>query len=281
MTDLETRLRDSLTRAADDAPTATGLAARVRAARPPRRRLAAGLGAGVAVALAVVAIAVVPGLAGPDRQSGPDTPAAGGEPPWRTVEFQPEAGGPPLAMEVPGDWVAYDDPGCELDTPVGPPDVDPCVEGPVTTMDGNLWNDMYAIPPGLVRFGDGVWSGTVRTADAMVAVFTQDEQSTRRILASVRPAGDPAPSVDVWRTETVSNVYGEISAELPDDPRVRLRIHEGSPDCVKSASADGRFEAEQQADGSWVATLCWDIGGSVQAPTEALADVVAATAWGY
>lgn len=281
MTELETRLRQSLERAAQDAPSAAGLAARIHARRRPRRKVAVGVGATLAAAGAVVAIVVVPGLAGPDRQPSRDASVAAQDGAWRTVEFSPEASGIPLAMEVPAAWGLYEDPGCELDTPVGPTNVDPCAEGAVTAMDQRLWSDSYAIPPGLIRYGRGAWSGSVFSGGVVVTVTAQDEETTRRVLASVRPADQRPPDVEDWRTKSVSNTYGEITAQLPEDPRVVLKIADQAPDCVKSASADGRFAAQPLTDDTWEAVLCYDLRGSVVAPTQALADLVAASASGY
>ncbi|WP_299051018.1 hypothetical protein [uncultured Nocardioides sp.] len=255
MTDLETRLRDGLTRAAYDAPTAAGLAARVRARRRTRRTTTTAWSAGVLVAAVVALIAVVPGLLGStggevgvsDSPSGERTLEGG----WRTVTLS-EGGRNRLEIDLPEDWP----------------------ENGLFTYPADRRDRERA--QGRVRAGIDSVVGQVLVGDTMISVDVRSAATVRRVLASARPGGTPAAEVTGWETETVSDEYGEVTAQVPDDPRVEVRLLDGFPDCEP-----GRSPAEPDGEGGWSATLCRDRVVVVDAPTQALADVVAATVRGY
>ncbi|MCH1866385.1 hypothetical protein [Nocardioides sp. CFH 31398] len=254
MTDLETRLRESLQRAAADAPTAVGLAVRVRARRP--RRTALAWTTGVLVAAVVVLVAVVPRLIGStggevgvsDSSSAPQT----SDDRWRDVRLT-EGGENPIELELPEDFP----------------------EGGVTTFPASERDRLR--PPGSVRTGIDSVFGQVLVGNTVVWVDVLDSPRTvRRVLASARPGGTSAVDVTGWETETVADSSGEITVQVPDDPRVEVLLSPGLPDCDP-----GRFPARPDDRGGWAAYLCRDRFVTVRAPTQALADVVAATVRGY
>jgi len=255
MTDLETRLRDSLTRSARNAPTTVGLAARVRVRRRTRRATTA-WAAGVLVAAVVVLIAVVPGLLGSTGgELGPSDSPSGGrtlEDGWRTVTIS-EGGRNRFDVDLPEDFP----------------------ESGIFTYPADRRDRER--PQGRVRGGIDSVFGEVLLGDTVVTVDLPKERVTvRRVLASVRPAGSPGVEVTGWETETVSDEYGEVTVRVPEDPRVVVSLERGFPDCDP-----GRTPAEPDGDGGWTASLCRDRIVTVSAPTQALADVVAATVKGY
>ncbi len=106
---------------------------------------------------------------------------------------------------------------------------------------------------------------------AAQVVDAPDHETARRILASVRLPGEPAPGA-AWRTEDL----GDGTVELPADDAVSIRV--AMVDLIRSPDGVEQGAARQQGE-VWVAGADYGVGTSVRvtAPTQALADVVAST----
>lgn len=103
----------------------------------------------------------------------------------------------------------------------------------------------------------------------MAYVDAPDRETARRILASVRLPGDAAPS-STWTTERL----GKDEIDLPDDGSVTAEV--AAPSGVERLPTR---PAGQDRDGTWNALVARSDGTAIHviAPTQALADLVAAT----
>lgn len=262
MSDFEARLGAALADGAEKAPGAGGLAtaARRRAASRRRRRVVAG----AAIAVAVAAVPV--GVLAADRSDDPDRPPSVADPTpsateWRTVsDFE-------VSVDLPADWVELGGSTC-ADVPGGwgPAGTDPCQPVVRAVPPSKLSWTSDAPTPGLAT---GTTSGFVQVG--AVVVFVSDREglehdTARRVLASARPEGEPAPDVVEW--ETVPVLDGVV-ADRPVGPNVEVTYDAAQSACLPSPA--------MKIDGVWVATRCPSGRVVVTAPTHALADVVASS----
>ncbi|QCW50096.2 hypothetical protein FE634_06180 [Nocardioides dongxiaopingii] len=185
----------------------------------------------------------------------------GVEAPWRTVEH---AG---VAVDVPADWRELDRTTCPSDTAgfeVGLPRPQTSGLHPCDATTGLRIGSAAALgAAGPHHDGDAAVAGQV------VRLQVTDAATTRRILASARPAGEPAPPVDGWRT---ADVDATLVADVPVGAGVRIDVSAGYPDCAADTTP-----ARPEGDGTWRAGYCVDRVVTVTAPTQALADLVVAS----
>lgn len=112
-------------------------------------------------------------------------------------------------------------------------------------------------------------SGLVVTGEFVVIADGADYGTIRRVLASVRLPGDPAPS-PTWTTVWL----GRDKVDLPDDGSVTAEV--ATPSGVERLPTR---VATQNPDGTWSALVARGEGTAIHviAPTQALADMVAST----
>jgi hypothetical protein len=307
MSDFETRLTEALASGADEAPEADRLVAGARTRAKTRRRTRYAVVVGAAVAALVVPVGVL-ALGGDDSSPGDrvatdptdDPPAE-----WHTVEHDG------VLVDVPGEWVRLDTSSCDSqEVRFAPTDVDPCnyaEEGLAFFTSASY--DPAVAPGDIVENPGPAKFGYVRAEDWVVSVQTVGPVDVRRILGSVREAGQEAPDLSGgFRTES----YGGLSVEVPaswqrgglsawcldkkvdgwvEDPETIVTMIACTPSTgygvrFERGSSDGEAEITQHGgpeyrEGTWagIAIVPDDAGKpigyvEVVTPTQALADVI-------
>ncbi|GAA5146218.1 hypothetical protein GCM10023340_16810 [Nocardioides marinquilinus] len=201
-------------------------------------------------------------MAGSARPAPDDAAGA-----WTTVRFEG------LALDLPPGWTEYVDGDCGYSSTSRVPtrsfSAEPCSAGSGSVSVFGKQGTRPAEPLGSYGNRGGiVWSG-----DGEVIVSDVAPDVARRIMASVRPAGDAAPDVVTW---TTTDLGDGVTAEVPADDRVSVTLSDGVPECTTPGI--GPAEGE---DGAWRVGLCRNRIVTVRAPTEALALVVAARVRGW
>ncbi|MGA8257463.1 MAG: hypothetical protein WB767_12895 [Nocardioides sp.] len=281
MSDFEERIADALADGAEGAPSATGLALAARGqARARRRRLTS-----VAAAVAVAAIAVPAVLAARDDGAGP-TPVAvdpdnspgpvADVTSWHTVRYDgepvSESGDGTVLLDVPNDWERLDTSECEFGfVRFGPTSANPC--------DGDLGVSLYGSAtfdaingPGLSGTeSDEAVAGYVYTGQFAVYVSGTDEVVARRVLGSARPDGVDIPDLSgAWAASEIQGVTVDAPATGVEVEVVAVGARTELPVGIVSS---------QRGPSGWFASSRVDETREVrvQAPTQALAELVAAT----
>ncbi|MEN8671535.1 hypothetical protein [Nocardioides sp.] len=192
----------------------------------------------------------------------------GGQGAWQTVTYEGdpvnESGDNAVLIDVPAGWEPAGGPGCSVEVVTYADPALGCDDGPVVRVAAEA-STRYG-GPGLTDGGESS-NGSVVTGRYVVSADGADYETIRRILASVRAPGESAPSA-TWRTEDVSAAL----VELPDDGSVEVRIQ-----LYRGSALD--VAASRRGSGSWQAQVIVTPGTRVliDAPTHALADVVAST----
>ncbi|WP_340540584.1 hypothetical protein [Nocardioides sp. GXZ039] len=264
MSDFEDLLTRALTEGAEDAPSAAGLAAAARERRSRRTRRRAAVGAAAAVLAVVVPTAVV--AVWPDSERPDPVNQASASPPttgvdgWHTIESSG------VAVDVPAGWGATEPLGNCGFRPwplFAPVDEDPCQpEHRLMILESHdPADDVYRV--------EGA-SGEIAVGRTTIQVTAPDHDTARRILASARPVGEPAPALDTWETFDIEGT--NLVADVPRNAGIRIDVAPGFVDCVVPLSQPARVEG-----GRWQSGYCDGRAVSVTAPTRALAYVVAAS----
>jgi hypothetical protein len=286
MSDFEGRVTRGLTVGAEDAPSADGLAGRARArAGRRRRRAVATAAAAVVVAIAVPLAATATWDSG-SRGRGQDvSPAGVGDPGpgWHTVVVseQTESGQEQVVIDLPDAWTRLDTSACEFARPrFGPDGTDPCDgDGSGAWVVGSRTLDTY-LGPGVHHASDypspidAEWSGHVGVGASAVLATGSDLTTVRRVLASVRLVGDPAPDLSgEWQVRR----DGGLECALPPGRTVTVGF------AATRGGRPGSYGSREVAPGRWRAatTYAGGIRVLVTAPTQALAEVVAYSATPY
>lgn len=262
MSDLEERLSRALAEGAEEAPDAGQLAAAARSRAAARRRRRVSAGVAVAVLAVFVPIALDRGETEREDAGVTEAPRDDG---WQSVS---ELG---VTLDLPPGWVSLDASECPARGPGplhGPMGTDPCAD-PDTVPAAQVFDypvDFDSLP------GLGPDGGHVSAGDAGVVVFGVERDVARRILASARPTGEPAPAVESWTTLALE---AGITSQVPEGSDVEVQVS-GIPRCMVR-----RSPAEPLPGDRWRARLCRERIVDVNAPTQALADVVASTVRGY
>jgi hypothetical protein len=287
MSDFEGRVTGGLTHGAEEAPGAEGLADRARArARRRRRRAVATTAAAVVVAIAVP-LAVTTTWDSGSRGTERDAIPAGArepEPGWHTVvvEERTETEQEQVVIDLPDTWTRLDTSACEFARArFGPEGTDPCDgDGSGAWVVGSSTLDTY--------LGDGIhhasdypfpvdteWDGQVGVGgDRAVLAQGPDLPTVRRVLASVRLVGDPAPDLSgEWPVLR----DGGLEYAVPRGRTVTVGF------AVTGGGRPGSYGSREVAPGRWRAakTYAGGIRVLVTAPTQALAEVVAYSATPY
>jgi hypothetical protein len=287
MSDFEGRVTRGLTVGAEDAPSADGLAGRARARAGRRRRRAVATAAAAVVAAIVVPLAVTATWDSGSRGRGQDVSSDGvGDPGpgWHTVVVDDEAAGEQeesVVIDLPDAWTRLDTSACEFARPrFGPDGTDPCDgDGSGAWVVGSRTLDTY-LAPGVHHASDypvpidAEWSGHVGVGDRAVLATGSDLTTVRRVLASARLGGDPAP---------------DLSGEWPvlRDGGLEYAVPRGRAVTVGYAVVRGgpaqHYGSKELASGLWRASKKYSPGSRliVTAPTQALAEVVAYSATPY
>ncbi|MDO9454750.1 hypothetical protein [Nocardioides sp.] len=173
-----------------------------------------------------------------------------------------------LAVDVPVGWGPVPAASCEREGVTLAPAGTGCDDGgpqvhAVTDVDIDIATKLGEI---------GADGGYVSIGAAYVFVSGTDPDTARRILASAGPAGEEPPDVASWRT---LDLDAGVTAEVPADPRVSVSVANGVPRCAALRRPARREGA------SWVASLCRNRIVTVNAPTQALAQVVAGQVRGW
>ncbi|HWI43061.1 MAG TPA: hypothetical protein VNS81_05540 [Nocardioides sp.] len=264
MSDLEQSLGEALGAAAEDAPTATGLAAAARrrhGVRRQRRLVAAGVAAVVVVAAAATTAVTTSGGDGGGRVADhPKTSSPG----WKTVQRDG------LLVDVPVDWSSLTCQGLARWSPSSS-----CRSHVGLWVVPSANFDPKNGPGVLSLIDDGRWTGWVTGSQGRDAsVVTPDRELTRRILASVHEPGQPAADGSRW---TTFERYG-LRYQVPDHWGVGATgAHSGYGVCGRLRVA-GDTDGTERRDASHVAIA--HVEGrtlvTVTAPTQALAELVLA-----
>ena len=198
-------------------------------------------------------------------------PASSSDDAWQTVTYEGdpvnESGDNRVLVDLPQGWERLDTSACEFAVPrFGLPANNPCEQASTLGFVGSSTYDSCC-SPGLS--GPEATSGDAFAGSVVAYVDAPDHETARRILASVRLPGDPAPS-ETWRTEDL----GAATVEVPDDDSVDVAVL-----LVKTSDRAARTNAMVEPAGSWVSEVDPVVGTRVRitAPTQALADVVAST----
>lgn len=182
---------------------------------------------------------------------------------WTTVTLDD------VSVDVPEDWSELDPAVCTNDrgAEVGPPrpqtsGIHPCDAATSVIVVSEDERDPDCCPAADL-------DRAVRVGGRLVIPQHVDDELARRILASARPEGTPAPQVAEWETVEVGEGY---TADVPVGGAVQVSLSEADVDCVNPGGASRAYLRD---DGRWAAGFCGDRYVDVVAPTQALADVVA------
>ncbi|WP_134764779.1 hypothetical protein [Nocardioides sp. 1609] len=138
--------------------------------------------------------------------------------------------------------------------------------------------------PGIeVRSGDSVdastpagldgGEGLVRSGDVVVSAVGLPHEVAQQVLGSVRATDDPFPGSPLgWAATEV----GSPNDHVEQPQRADVRVDSVADDCDDGQEAGARTAATRDGDG-WLATACGGDAYEVRAPTQALADLVAAS----
>jgi hypothetical protein len=277
MSDFDERLTAVLAAGSDDAPHPAGLAAaaRRRHVRRRRTRVAAGGGAAAAALVGVVLVAGGAGEGHGDRMVADNpttTPPASG---WQTVVHDD------VSVDLPGDWQSFT---CDFDgftsEIYGPTRDDACGFGTYVAFYASATFDPADLP-GVITTGrgpeNGTWGGYVYAGQYAVSASTIDADLTRHLLATARLASEHPIDVTEWWSLHEVGIRAEIPAYWglgPGADLTDLRV------CAAPGERNHEPELDPEPGTTSYAGLAYDDGRwiSVSAPTQALADLVVATA---
>ncbi len=211
---------------------------------------------------------------------------------WQTIGYDG------VEVDLPSDWVRMDTSGCEFSFERwGPPDLEPCApSGGVAFYVSATFDPAHRSGSIRSESTEGLpsFSGYVYGGDYAAYVSTDDRDRAWRVLASFRADGEtPSYLVD---GPTIVGAWGEL-VEVPASwvkTSAATWCEGPGPDDASRCSPRGevlRFHSPGQPDevtgsvlqdeaGTWVgsARLSRDVWVSVEAPTQAIGDLVLASA---